>query len=262
MPRWKGLCVGLLLVSTPEQGWMLRAQTVAPSNRASAVQAGSQEEFDAYLALTTEAEPRRVIENAAVFVRTYPGSELLGLVYQAQMRAYESVGDWNGVLAAGRKALLAQPDNLNTLLTLAPAIVNHPEIAGNRAELLDLADQLARHALAALGKTRPPHEVSIEQWKRQKRDMQSRCHEVLGVVALNRKQVKAAIEEFKESLELTPTPDGSQEFRLGVAYAAAGESVEAEKAYRRAVELGPENVRVLAGEELRRMSKARLGPAQ
>src|ERR1039458_6201413 len=88
-----------------------------------APQARSQEELDAYLEITTTTDPWEAIQKANIFTSQFPKSELLGIAYQHQMHAYQQLGNFNLMLAAGQKALAANPDNLNTLLTLAPTLV-------------------------------------------------------------------------------------------------------------------------------------------
>lgn len=242
----------VLVLSAPG----LHAQTGPLPRKAQALQARSQDELDAYLEVTAAADPSKAVRLAEVFATRYPASELLGLVYQSEMHAYESLGDFLAMLRAGKKALVAQPDNLNTLLALAPAMVNQAEGSSDRAELLDQAADYARRVLTGVAKTRPPHEISIQKWSAERRDMEKRAHEVLGVVALARKQSAAAIDEFGTVIRLAQSPDGSEYFRLGAAYSIAGRRKEAEQAFRRAAELGPDDVRTLARKELAKISAA------
>ena len=232
----------------------VHAQTGPLPRKAQAPQARSQDEMDAYLQVADAADPREAVRLAEVFATRYPASELLGLVYQSQMHAYESLGDFRAMLRTGKEALVAQPDNLNTLLALAPAMANHAEGSSDRAELLDGAADYARRALTGVAKTRPPHEISIERWSVERRDIEKRAHEVLGVVALARRQSVAAIDEFEAVIRLAPSADGAEFFRLGAAYSIAGRREEAEQAFRRAAELGPEDVRTLARKELGKVS--------
>ena len=232
------------------------AQMGPLSRKQQALQAKSQDELDAYLAVVSATDPQEVLRLASRFESSYSSSELVGIVYQSEMRAFEGLGDLDRMLDAGRKALAAQPDNLNTLLTLAPAMVNHAEGRKDQAELLNRAGEYAREALAAIAKTRPPHEVSIEQWETQSSDMQRKAHEVLGTVALALHRPGEAIEEFGTVIRLARPPEGAQYFRLGAAYSMAGREKEAEQAFERAAALGPDDVRRLAREQLKSVSSA------
>lgn len=263
MSRRPGLAsirAAVLLGGVLASPWLAHAQTGPLSSQAQVLQAKSQEEFDAYLQVVAANDPHTTLSLVHGFVSAYPASDLIGLVYQSEMHAFETLGDLYGELAAGRRALAALPDNLNTLLTLAPAIINHVSGGSHQDELVLEAEQYARRALAAIDKTRPPHEVALDAWDTQKRDMQSRCHEVLGVVAIHRQQPSVAIDEFQTALRLTQTPQGSQLLRLGIADKLAGRQADAEAAFRRAAELGPAQVRTLAEQQMRTSSPPRALP--
>ena len=232
------------------------AQTGPLSRKQQALQAKSQDELDAYLEVVTATDPHEILRLANSFESSYPSSDLVGIVYESQMHAFGAVGDLDRMLDAGRKALAAQPGNLNTLLTLAPAMVNHAEGRKDRAELLNEAGEYAREALAAIARTRPPHEVSIEQWEAQSSDMQRQAHEVLGTVALALRRPGEAAEEFSTVIRLARPPGGAQFFRLGAAYSMAGREKEAEQAFKQAAALGPEDVRKLAREQLKTLPSA------
>ena len=115
-----------------------------------APQARSQEELDAYLEITTTTDPWEAIRKANIFTSQFPKSELLGIAYQHQMHACQQVGNFNGMLAAGQKALVANPDNLNTLLTLAPAMALEAAHRPGGAALLAQAEDYAQRALRGI----------------------------------------------------------------------------------------------------------------
>jgi len=247
----------LFLLCTEGGSTLCVAQFGPLSSSTQAPQARSQEELDAYLAIVTGTNDQERIERADRFAAQFPKSELLGLAYQYLMHSYERLGDFNGTLNAGRKALAATPDNVDTLLTLAPAMVNHVPQGPSRSDFLAEADGYARHALVGLEKVKPPRTVSVEMWESQKRAMQCQAHEVLGVVAIDRGQKADAIEDFQTVVRLAETPDGSQYFRLGLAFASAGRDKEAAENFRRAINLGPETVQRLASREMERLSNAK-----
>jgi Flp pilus assembly protein TadD len=162
-------------------------------------------------------------------------------------------------LAAGEKALRVHPDNLNTLLTMAPVIANHVVKRPDRAKLLAQAEGYARRALQGIERTKVPRKIPLEHWELEKQRMQAQAREVLGVVAIERGQPQTAITEFETAVRLASKPEGVQFYRLGLAYALADEKVKAEKVFRRAAELGPDPVRKRALGEIERL--AGKGPA-
>ncbi len=219
-----------------------------------APQARSQEELDAYLEITTTTDPSVAIRKADIFASRFPKSELLGIAYQHQMHAYQQVGNFNGMLAAGQKALDANPDNLNTLLTLAPALAQEAAHRPDGASLLAQAEEDAQRALRGIEKTQIPRQMPLERWEIEKREMQSKVHDVLGTVALGRGQFPIAIREFQMAVSFAPNGEGAEFLGLGRAYAAAGVRADAEKALRHAADLGPESVRKQALDELQKLA--------
>ena len=219
-----------------------------------ALQARSQEELDAYLEITTTTDPAEVIRKADLFASRFPKSELLGIAYQHQMHAFQQLGNFNGMSGAGQKALDANPDNLNTLLTLAPALALEAAHRPDGAALLAQAEDYAQRALRGIDKTQIPRQMTLERWEIEKQAMQSEAHEVLGTVALGRGQFRVAIRELQTAVSLTPPGFGEEFLGLGKAYAAVGATADAERSWHRAADLGPESVRKQALDELQRLA--------
>lgn len=249
------LLVGLYICPVPSF-----AQFGPLSDSASAPQARSQEELDAYLQIVVESSDKKVSGEVDGFAAQFPKSELLGFAYQYQMHAYERLGDFDGMLSAGRKALVNAPNNLDALLTVAPEIVNHFSDRPDRAQLLAEADKYGFLALDGLKKVTPPHEVSLDDWEKQKRAMECRAHEVLGVVAVSQGKREAAIVEFQTVVQLAAAPTGAQYFRLALALASDGKEREAAEYFHRAADGGPEQVRKLALRELDKQSDEKTSP--
>ncbi len=221
-----------------------------------APQAATQEEFDAYLGILTEQDPRLVIRHVAEFVRAFPESQLVGVAYQYEMHAYQQTGDFDQMLAAGKKALVANPDNLNTLLTLAPATANAALQRADGAELLKQAQSWANSALAAIDKTKVPRQWPLAKWTAEKMRMQAEAHETLGVIALDQRDAATAVREFQAAVDLQPAPDGALFLRLGLALLAQGDRNAAVMNMHRAAELGPEPVRAIALNQLKAVTQS------
>jgi tetratricopeptide (TPR) repeat protein len=225
-----------------------------------AAQARSQDELDSYLEIVSAIDPGVVVQKVKIFVSAFPKSELLGAAYQYQLQAFERLNDFDGMLAAGGKALAADPDSLNTLLALAPAMANRAAARPDRVQLLAQSESYARRALDGIDKIKIPRELSIEQWNIRKHEMQSNAHGVLGVVAFQRSQFPPAISELEMAISLAPSPEGVQFLRLGLALAAAGKKDDAEQKLRRAADLGPEPVRNVALDQLKKLSEGHRTP--
>jgi tetratricopeptide (TPR) repeat protein len=238
----------------------LEAQFGPLASPGQAAQARSQDELDSYLEIVGAADAGVVVQKVKIFVSAFPKSELLGAAYQYQLQAFEQLNDFDGMLAAGGKALATDPDSLNTLLALAPAMANRATARPDRVQLLAQAETYAHRALDGIDKIRVPRELSIEQWNVRKHEMQSDAHGVLGVVAFQRGQFQLAVSELEMAISLASPPQGVQFLRLGLALAAAGKKDGAEQNLRRAAELGPEPVRNVAMDQLKKVSEGQRTP--
>jgi tetratricopeptide (TPR) repeat protein len=233
---------------------------VSPFN---APQAKSQQELDDFLDVMASPDPARKIQKVDEFVSKYPKSELLAFAFQDQMLAYQSTNDFRGVLRAGRRALELEPRNVNTLLTLASAIPDGATGRDDQGELLKQAEQFAHLALDGIATMQIPRQVSMQEWTKMQGEMVAQAHEALGHIATKRGDLPRAITELGMAAYGSPTPNGSQFFRLGVAYALAGEIEPAEKALRRARDLGPEAIRQRSMDVLNQLqSTGRIAPGK
>jgi tetratricopeptide (TPR) repeat protein len=238
----------------------LGAQVSSLASPRQAAQARSQEELDSYLEIVGATDSRVIVQEVRIFASEFPKSELLGAAYQYQLQAFARLDDFDGMLAAGEKALAAEPGNLNTLLALAPAMASRAAGRPDLVQVLSRAESYAHRALDGIDKVHVPRELSIEQWNLRRHEMQSEAHGVLGVVAYQRGQFQQAIGELEMAVGLAPNPEGVQFLRLGLALASAGKKGDAEQKLRRAAELGPDSVHNLALDELKKLANRQPAP--
>jgi tetratricopeptide (TPR) repeat protein len=165
---------------------VMRAQFGPLLDPAYAPQAKSEEELDQYLKIMTDSNPQVTVTDVQQFATMYPNSELLGLAFQYQMAAYRQLHDLNHVVEAGRKALKLQPNNVNTLLTLASAIAEGVGKRPDATVLLQQAEEYAHKALRELDQMRIPREISLERWKEMRAAMESQAREALRELAVKK----------------------------------------------------------------------------
>jgi tetratricopeptide (TPR) repeat protein len=244
---WLGFC----LLGSALRGCAQFGPLVSAYN---APQAKSQQELDDYLEAIASANAETTAHMLEEFASKYPKSELLAVAFQHQMSAYQSLNDFNGMLRAGRRALDLQPGNVNTLLTLSSAIPDGSAGRDDEADLLRQAEEYACRALQGITIMKIPRQVSLPEWEKMQGEMVAQAHEALGHIATKRGNLPRAIAELEMATHDSPTPSGSQFFRLGVAYALAGEIEPASKALHRAVDLGPEGIRQRSLDVLKHLS--------
>jgi len=216
-------------------------------------QAQTAQELDDYLDILEVGSAKDIVRLVEGFVQNYPNSELLGIAYQYQMLAYRELNDYDGVVRSGEKALKLHPDNLNTLLTLANTLPNGVSGGSTDDPKLALAEQYAREVFAGIGRIILPHSVSLQRWEELRREMEASAHEALGHIATKRGRLQEAILEFEKAVQQNPVPQGTQFYRLGVAYMLAQKNDPAKEALNRAAELGPDEIRRMANAMMQKL---------
>jgi tetratricopeptide (TPR) repeat protein len=237
------LAVLLFLFCTPR---VCQAQFDPLVGPRQAPQAHSAQELDDYMEILDSPSDRERVRAVETFAQHHPDSELLGIAYQYQMLAYRGLNDYDGVVQSGERALKLHPDNLNTLVVLANALPNRvaPETVDDPR--LAQAEQYARRVFEGISRMKLPRSVSPQRWQELRLEMEASAHEALGYVATKQGNLRVAILEFESAVQQNPSPQGSQFYRLGVAYMMAQKNDSARQALNRAVELGPDEVRKMA----------------
>lgn len=213
-------------------------------------QAKSADELDAYLEIYKNQDLQATVTLANQFIATYPDSEFLGLVYEHEAQAYQEMNNYEGVVWAGEKALALSPRNIKVLVMLALAIPNGVSGRSDSARLLGQAETYARRALRELDDKKIPQDVSLEEWKDLKGSLESDCHEALGHISVKRGDTAGGIREFRTAAFGNPKPNGRQFLRLSSTYRLAGQYEAAKQAAARAAELGNDQIRQLALQQL------------
>jgi hypothetical protein len=241
-----------LLVPTPAVAATIESYFIEPKPP----QAQSREEFKAYLDVAQAEGPQRSIDLATRFVEQFSRSEFLGQVYRLKMHAYRSLGDAEKTIEAGEKSRTANPFDVDTLLTLASVLPSHL-VDTDFNETLERAEACANRALQELSGLKASRAVSLSEWRAFLGGMRASAYESLGVVAFKREKYAESVQSFERCIQENPTAEGSQFFRLGVAYQYTGQRDRAIAALERAITIGPEIVGAKARVQLQELQASK-----
>ena len=153
------------------QSWAQFDELVSPKQ---VPQAHSQEELDDYIEILYAGTPQGKVQTIEAFLQHYPTSNFQAIVYQLLMLAYKEAGDSKGLIDSGEKALKIQPDNLNTLLTLADVLPNG--VSGNAPDdsrRLAQAEQYARRIFEGIERIKLPRSMPRQRWQILSREMEA-----------------------------------------------------------------------------------------
>jgi len=240
----------LLALLVPKLAWSANVETYVIEPKPP--QAQSREEFKAYLDIAQAEDPQRSIDLATRFVQQFSRSEFLAQVYRLKMHGYRSLGDAEKTIEAGEKASAANPFDVDTLLTLASVLPGHGADT-DVEKTLERAESYANRALQELSGLKASRAVSLSDWRAFLRRMKASAYESLGVVAFKREQYPESVKSFERCIQENPVAEGSQFFRLGVAYQYTGQKDRAIAALERAIAIGPEIVRAKARVQLQEL---------
>ena len=241
-----------LLVPTPAVAATIESYFIEPKPP----QAQSREEFKAYLDVAQAEDPQTSIDLATRFVGQFSRSEFLAQVYRLKMHAYRSLGDAEKTIEAGEKSRTANPFDVDTLLTLASVLPSHL-VDTDFNETLERAEACANRALQELSGLKASRAVSLSEWRAFLGGMRASAYESLGVVAFKREKYPESVKSFERCIQENPVAEGSQFFRLGVAYQYTGQREKAIAALERAITIGPEIVGAKARVQLQELQASK-----
>jgi tetratricopeptide (TPR) repeat protein len=190
----------------------------APPQAAKQPQWKSRDEYDAYNAMATEKDLTKKISLAEAFLQKFPTSDFKSGAYLTEMQTYFQLNKGDEAIAAGKKVLETDPDNLDALAFLSyvfPFVfkADDPEATSK----LSRADSDAHHGLEVLQKLQKPANVTDEQFAQYVKPKRAVFNGAIGFVALQRKDYANAITGFKAAADDNPS-DVYTFYRLGLAY--------------------------------------------
>jgi tetratricopeptide (TPR) repeat protein len=151
------------------------------------------------------------------YAQKYPNGRYLEVVYSQLTNAEYNKQDMPKMYADADKALALNPDDV-TVLTLVGWVIPHSydpnDIEADRK--LEKAEQYEKHALTLLTTLPKPPNMTDDQFAKAKAQAQSEAHSGLGLVYFRRQKYSEAVDEFKQSIASSETPDPTDYYVMGV----------------------------------------------
>ena len=189
----------------------------------------SQKEVDALNAIQDAADPDARIRAIHTFLTDFKDTEFKEFANLMMMFAYQQKNEFEMMLLYGERTLELNPNNVDTLVSLAYAI---PARTGqfdlDKDEKLAKSEDFAKRALLAIPtKENPNPGVTDDEWLIAKKDLMSQAYDALGLVALKRKDYQAAEKSLRQSLQVASTQSASTFYHLGTVLKEQGKDDEA-----------------------------------
>lgn len=199
-----------------------------------APQPKSQKEVEALMAIQNAQTPDARIKAVEDLLTKFADTEFKPMALQLAMQSAQQKSDHALTVAYAERVLEADPKSYFATITLAGDTVQTTrEFDLDKEEKLAKAEKYAHQTLDLIATAQKPRpDLSDEQWEGAKKDVIRQSHDVLGLVAMQRKKFDVAITEFKTAVDTTPEPTSI--IRLGEAYLSAGKPDEAIAQFTRA----------------------------
>jgi tetratricopeptide (TPR) repeat protein len=229
-------------------------------------QAKTQPEFDAYKAAAASPDAASLEKAADDFAAKFPDSELRKLLYKGAMQQYQKTGNSEKIIAMGRKALAIDPDDPESLVTVASELAEKTRDTDlDKDQRLDEAMKLAQKSLQTIDTdVAVPANTPQAQVDAYKGQIRSFAYSIIGTLEFKKDQFPQAEVDLRKSIDAYPAqPDPVVILRLAISLDRQEKYADALKEANRAVELTQDGTPAgqLARQERDRLSQLVSKPA-
>lgn len=208
------LAIAGILGLTPMRALAQQAQ--APSSAEKQKNWKDRAEYDLYVAITQDTNPKTRIEKLQQWEKQYPQTEWIAERRTLLMTTYFALNDAKNAVAVAKQILAGDSKNFSALFII---VTFTQALAGNNPtpDVLDQGEKAASELVANID-TAPPN-FTADQWKAQRPQVEVLAHTTLGWIAMQRKNWPVAQTEFDKTLKINPN-NGQVDYYMGTAIAS------------------------------------------
>ena len=200
---------------------------------APAVDPKEEAAYKAFIAMkpASSADFDAQIQAGEDFVKNYPQSHYLAVVYSRLTNAYFERQKLDKMYVAADKTLQLNPNDVTVLTLVGWVIPRGSPTAPGFADRLAKAEQYEKHALDILATLPKPAELTDEQFATTKASAVSQAHSGLGLVYFREGKDSDSVAELTKATEGNPQPDPTDYFVLGVEDEKLSKFADAQKSF-------------------------------
>jgi len=191
-------------------------QADAPASAAPQKNWKDRAEYDLYVSIGSDQNPKTRLEKLQQWEKLYPMTEWIKERRTALLTTYAAVNEGKNVFDQAKQILADDPKDFTaqyyTMLFTQPLYTQNQS-----PDILDQGEKAAKGVLASLDT--PPPGVAADQWAKLKPQVEVMGHKNLGFIAMQRKSWDAAESELQKTLAETPN-DATVDFQMGTAIAS------------------------------------------
>ncbi len=192
------------------------AQATSPSSKEPQKNWKDRAEYDLFDAITKDTNPKTRLEKLQQWEKQYPQTDYVTERQQLSLTTYAALNQPKETVEAAKKILADDPKNFSALyytMFFTRALYGLTP----QTDVLDQGEKATRAVLASIDT--PPQNVTAEQWKGLRPQVENLAHVTLGFVAFQKKNWEAAESEFQKSLQMDPN-NSDVDYMLGTVIAS------------------------------------------
>ena len=191
------------------------AQAQAPSTAAPQLNWKDRAEYDLYDSIQKDTNAKTKLEKLQQWEKQYPATDYADQRQLIFLTTYVALNQPQPAVATAKQILAKDAKNFSALYYI---MYFTRALAGSNPtpEVLDQGEKAAKAILDNINT--PPPNVTEEQWKTARTDVEILAHTTLGWIELQRKSWEASEAEFQKSLGINPN-NGEVDYLMGTAIA-------------------------------------------
>ena len=194
----------------------MMAQAQAPTSAAPQKNWKDRAEYDLYDAITKDANAQSRLDKLQQWKTQYPTTDYMLERRTLFLTTYAGLNKAKEATDAAKELLTSDPKNFTAMYYIM--FFTQPLYAASQSpDVLDQGEKAATTILANINT--PPPNVTEEQWKKLRPDIELLAHVDLGFIAMQRKNWEGAEAEFQKSLQLNPN-NGQVDYWMGFVIAS------------------------------------------
>jgi hypothetical protein len=192
-------------------------QAAAPSSAAPQKNWKDRAEYDLYVSIGQDQNPKTRLEKLQQWEKQYPMTEWIKERRTALLTTYAALNDGKNAVEQAKQIQADDPKDFTALYYTM--LFTQGLYAQNQSpDVLDQGDKAAKAVLENLDT--PPPNVAADQWAKLRPAVELLAHTNLGWIAMQRKTWDAAEAEFEKSLMLNAN-DAQVDYWMGTVIASA-----------------------------------------
>jgi tetratricopeptide (TPR) repeat protein len=191
-------------------------QAAAPSSATPQKNWKDRAEYDLYVSIGQDTNPKTRLEKLQQWEKQYPMTEWIKERKNALLTTYAALNDGKNVFDEGKQILADDPKDFTAQYYIM--VFTQPYYGQNQLpDILDAGEKAAKGILESIDM--PPPNVTADQWAKLRPDVEIMAHKNLGFIAMQRKDWTTAEAELQKALMMNPN-DATVDFQMGTAIAS------------------------------------------